>query len=207
MEKEMPYFRQNDDVHCFQACLKMVLKHFLPKKNFTFMELDRMSCRHGDNRSWVCSAAICLNMMDLKVKLYSIFDYKKFSKRGAEYIKEFYPDNVAKNIISYSDIDSEVKNADAMLSKNIFKLKKLSFSEINKWFMRGKKIILLVNWGMLNNKEFSGHYVLLTDIDDDNVYIHDPDIEKGSPNRKVEKNLFIEAWKHPEGENAFLISR
>ena len=60
MEKEIPYFKQPDNTHCFQACLKMILKYFFPEKEFTYEELDEISDKPRN--------LITLKAMDIKVE-------------------------------------------------------------------------------------------------------------------------------------------
>ncbi len=193
----MPYFKQSDDTHCFQACLKMVLKHFFPEKDFSYNELDQISNKAEDKWTWCCAALIDIKKMGLKVNFYSNFDYNDFIKNGANYIRKKYDKEISEKTIEMSDIESEIENAKKMIKENIYELKELSFNDIEKYFKENYTIILLINSRMINNKPgYAGHFVVLTGIDENNVYIHDPGINDGSPNRKVEKNLFIKAWKY-----------
>jgi len=206
MEKEIPYFKQPDDTHCFQACLKMVLKYFFPEKDFTFEELDKMSDKPKDKWTWSCAALVELKNMGLKIKHYSIFDYNNFVKNGAEYIRKTYDKKVAEKMIEMSDIESEIENAKMMIEEDIFELKELPFNNIENWFKNNYVMILLINSKMINNEpEYAGHFVVVTRLDKDNIFIHDPNISYGSPNRKVEKDLFIKAWKYPEKENDVIL--
>jgi hypothetical protein len=184
----------------------MVLKYFFPEKDFTFEELDKISDKKKDKWSWVSSAAIALKNMKLEVKHYSIFDYNDFIKNGSDYIRKNYEKEVSEKMIKLSNIKSEVENAKKMVKENIFELKGLSFEDIESLFKQKYMIILLINCDIINNEPgYDGHYVILTGIDDDNVFIHDPGIENGSPNRKVNRDLFIKAWRYPEKENDIIL--
>ena len=68
MKKEIPYFKQPDNTHCFQACLKMVLKYFFPEKEFTFEELDKITDKPKDKWTWSCTALVELKNIGLKIK-------------------------------------------------------------------------------------------------------------------------------------------
>lgn len=206
MKQEIPYFKQPDNTHCFQACLKMVLKYFFPEKDFTYKELDKISDKQKDKWTWICAATAELKNMKLKTRVYSKFDYNDFMKNGVSYVRNFYDKKTAETVIKMSGIRSEIENAKKMIEKNIFELKELSFDNIENWFKEGYMIILIVDYGTLNNEpEFAGHFVVLTGFDEKNVYVHDPSSEKGSPNRKVGKKLFTKAWKYQEIEHTILI--
>jgi len=206
MENEMPYFKQPDNTHCFQACLKMVLKYFFPEKNFTFEELDKLSDKPKDKWSWSCAALAELKNMKLKVKHYSTFDYNNFVKNGAKYIRKTYEKEIAEKMIEMSDINSEIENAKDMIKEDIFELKELTFEDIEKWFKENYTILLLINSKIINNETgYSGHFVVLTNFDKDSVFINDPSIKHGSKNRKVNKDLFIKAWIFPKRENDVIL--
>ena len=206
MKKEIPYFKQPDNTHCFQACLKMVLKYFFPEKEFTFEELDKITDKPKDKWTWSCTALVELKNIGLKIKHYSIFNYNVFSKNGADCIRKTYDKEVAEEMIENSDIESEIENAKKMIEEDIFELKELSFNDVENWFKEGYIILLLINSKMINNElGYSGHYVVLTGFDEDNIFIHDPQIKNGLPNRKVKKDLFIKAWRYPEKENDVIL--
>ena len=207
MEKEIPYFKQSDNTQCFQACLKMVLKYFFPEKDFTFEELDKISHKLKDKWTWFCAALPEIKKMNLKIKQYSTFDYNIFVKKGVDYIRETYDEEAAETIIEMSDIDYEIENTKKYLKEQIFEFKESSFEDVEKWFKENYVIILLINAKIINNLPgYGGHFVVLTGFDKDNVFVHDPSIKHGSPNRKAEKDLFVKAWKNSKN-NVVLIKR
>ena len=197
MEQEILYFKQPDDTHCFQACLKMILKYFFPEKDFSYEELDKISDKAKDKYTWFCAAAVKVKKMGLRVKAYSNFDYNEFIKNGAEYIRKKYDKEIAERTIEMSDIKSEIENAREMIKEHIYELKELSFKDIENWFKENYMVILLVDSNMINNEPgYEGHFVVLIGIDDNNVYVHDPARISGSANRKINKDLFKKAWEY-----------
>ena len=206
MEKEIPYFKQPDDSHCFQACLKMILKYFFPERDFTYEELETISDKPENKWTWLCAVSVKLKNMGLKVKHYSVFDYNDFVKSGEDYIRKTYEKSIAEKMIRLTDIKSEVENSDRMLKENVFELKEVSLRDVENWFKDGYTAIFLINCSIINKESgYEGHYVVLTGFDDENVFINDPDRWKGSPNRKVEKDLFVKAWSFPEKENTVIL--
>jgi hypothetical protein len=175
----------------------MVLKYFFPEKDFTYEELDKISDKQRDKWSWLGAAAIQLKKMGLKTKAYSNFDYNEFVKNGDDYIRKKYSKEVAEKTIKNTIIESEIENAKEMLKENIYELKEMSFKDIEKLFGENYVMILLVNSEMMNERPgFEGHFVVITGIDHSNVYVNDPSRIDGSPNKKVEKDLFIKSWDY-----------
>ena len=70
-----------------------------------------------------------------------------------------------------------------------------SFEEIQKWL--GKKVPVIVNWftrGRIDYPEESvpdGHYSVVVGLDEEFIYLQDPEIGKL---RKIEKDDFMKVW-------------
>ncbi|MBN2203090.1 MAG: peptidase C39 family protein [Candidatus Aenigmarchaeota archaeon] len=209
MRMNIPYFIQPDNTHCFQACIKMALKHFFPEKNFSYEELDRISDKKEGKWSWVSAAFVELKKMGLDVSVYSDFDYTAFSKRGADYIREKFSKEAADKNLEMTDIDSEMKNASKMVKTGIYNNKIFELDDVKNWFEKGYLEILVVNSNILNNKSgFNGHAVVLTGIEDNKFLVHDPSMIYGSANREVKKDIFTNALFYPGKErDAYLIKK
>jgi len=209
MEKEIPYFSQPDNTHCFQACLKMALKYFFPEKDYSWEDLDKFSDKPKDKWTWICAAFVELKKMGLSVKVYTNFDYESFVKEGVSYLRKVFSKEVAEKNIEMSDIDSEVENAKNMIKEDIYEKREITFEDIEKWFKENYLIILIVNSMILNGKPgYSGHFVILTGIEENNILIHDPSTYYGSPNRKINKDIFLNALFYPEKEKeVYLIKK
>jgi len=196
--KEIPFFTNTpDDTHCFQASLKMVLKHFFPERDFTFEELDEMTDKPANKWTWPCAGLVALKRMGLEVRFYAKMDYNEFAERGVDYIREIYP-NDADEMIKNSDIESEIENAKEMIKHNIFSNEKVELGDAEKWFNQNYLVVLLINSNVLRDKKgINGHFVVLTGLDEDNVVIHDPGLPP-LKNRAVPKELFLKAWRYPK---------
>ena len=58
---------------------------------------------------------------------------------------------------------------------------------------QGRPVIALVDGGILyGGIELFGHFVLIIDVEEEHVILHDPDFK---PNYRVEDRVFFEAWK------------
>jgi hypothetical protein len=55
----LPFYSNTaDGTHCFQAGLKMILKHFIPEKDLTFEGLDKISMKIDGLWTWPIAALI-----------------------------------------------------------------------------------------------------------------------------------------------------
>ena len=53
MNKIVPFYTNtSDDTHCYQAGLKMILKYFIPDKDFSWEELDKFTAKVEDLWTW-----------------------------------------------------------------------------------------------------------------------------------------------------------
>lgn len=107
-----------------------------------------------------------------------------------------------------SDISSEIKNTEEMLKYDIFTIKRILLKDVFIKFQQNYLIIFNINSRIVNRKKgFSGHFVLLTGFNKNNIFIHDPGLLP-KPNRKVPSKLFLQAWRYPQKEyDTILIKR
>ncbi|HKZ45176.1 MAG TPA: hypothetical protein VJ343_00555 [archaeon] len=206
MKIDMPFYpNTKDDTHCYQACMKMILKKIFPKRNFSYKKLEKLFNKPKGKYSWVPSAVFNLNKMGLKAKLITTFDYRKFARNGYVYLRSHYPKELADVLIKMSDIESEMKNAKRMLKYNLYEKRKTSMKGIDRLFKEGWLIIPHVNYHTLSNKKgYAGHAVLIIGITRAYVHLHDPGLPP-RPNRKVSKKTFLKALRFPKNESHVLI--
>lgn len=73
--------------------------------------------------------------------------------------------------------------------------KTITLLELLKYLDEGTVPIVLVDWGTIAGKEFTGHIVPIVGYDKKNVYIHQPGPANPTPFLRVEKSLFDAARK------------
>lgn len=89
--------------------------------------------------------------------------------------------------------------------KKLFRKKVTEFKELIKFFKKGLLVAIPIDWTTLSNKNgsYQGHFVIITGIEDKNIYIHDPDI--GSF-QKYTMSQLKKAWEHPAIADDYLIA-
>ncbi|UCG95462.1 MAG: hypothetical protein JSV92_00195 [archaeon] len=190
---DVPFFPNSDKNHCLQACVKMILKHYYPEKDFSFEQIDKLFGYRGKVFwSSPIQAAVVLDGLGLEAKSFAREDFETYLKDGSEYIKKKYSD--WENILKNMDMELELSFIKKALNKGLVENMELKFEGMESFFRKGAIVSPAINVNVLKNKEgYAGHAVLITDIGDDFVELHDPGLPP-IPNRKVDKEKFIRAW-------------
>lgn len=117
LELDVPFYSNTqDDTHCFQAGIKSVLKYFLPERDFTWEELDKLTAKKGNLWTWPMAATINLKKMGFEAVSMTDFDYKRFSEEGGAYLVEKFGEEKGKAQIEHSDIEQERRLAKSFMS-------------------------------------------------------------------------------------------
>ena len=201
--KTVPFYSfDEDDTHCFQSAFKMVLKYFLPKRHFSWKELEEMSAKIEGKSTWPQQMLIHMQHMGFEVISVGAFDGKAFIKEGNAYLRRAFGGETAEWQIQNSDIAQEQR-----LYRKYFKLPGIkdevripTIAEMKTLLELGYLIISVVNSRKLKGKDgYIGHSIVIFDITDTNLHFHDP----GPPpveNRQVTYNDFEAAWADPNEE-------
>jgi len=208
----VPFFaNRKDNTHCVQATLKMVLKYFLPKRDFNWRELDRLSKYKKGLGTWYIPALIKFVEMGFKIINIEFFDYKKFLREGDEYIRKFDSPEVADWYLKHSNLKYIKKDIPKFLKLVHTQKQFAKIGDIVNLLNKGYLIASDINGNVLDGKnEYEGHAVLIIGYDKNNFFLHDPGLPP-RPNFKVSRKLFRKAWsrKYGSGPNltAFLYRR
>ncbi|MDD2935211.1 MAG: hypothetical protein PHX25_01930 [Candidatus Pacebacteria bacterium] len=207
--KKIPFYPNlKDNNHCLQACLKMVLKYYFPNKNYSFSKLDKMTMHVKGMWTWQGASLLALAGMGFEVINIENLDYKKFSKRGKNYLKEIWTEEVFETQKRYSDLNQEQKIAGKMIESEKIRLvnRGVNFSDLENYFKKDYLVLVSVNPCVFENKKcYWSHIVLITDINDKWVTFHDvglPPIE----NRKISRKKFEKAMTKPWKPDTNLIA-
>lgn len=196
---KVPFYSNTpDNTHCYQAALRMVLKYFLPDKEYSWEELEKFTAKKEGLWTWPTQAHMNLIKMGFDVIDMDDFDSKKFVREGGKYLIEKYGEEVGKKQIIRSDMKQEIK---LMKEYETFKkhtMKLPGFEDIKIALRKGYIVICNVNMYALNDKSgYAGHFVVVYGNDDENFYLHDPGLPP-SKNRKVSYKQFQKAWDYPD---------
>ena len=191
------YSNTPDDLHCFQAALRSILKYFLPQKEFSWSKLDRLTGMNKDYWTWPGQALISLHKMGFAIVDIDDFDIQKFVKRGGRYLIEKYGKEVGEEQIKHGDLEKERRIYNKYLKLNLHRKRIPHLSDIKRLSRQGYLVVCLVNSASLNGqKGYIGHFVVITGYDDKNIHFHDPGLPPRE-NRRVTYKKFLNAWAYP----------
>lgn len=193
--KDVPFFgNTRDNTHCYQATIRMVLKYFLPKKNFTWKELERMSAKKEGKWTWSTQMLINLQKMGFDVVVIDPFDVDQFIEKGEKFFFEIWSKEIAEAQIKNSDVKQERRLFKEYKKHIEVKKRKATLRDISNLLKKGYLVEAGVNSIALNGKKgYAGHSVLIYKIDAKNVYLHDPGLPP-LPSRKISRNVFKKAF-------------
>ena len=195
----VPFFSNSpDDSHCFQDALKMVLKYFLPEKDFTWKELEQVTAKGDGLWTWPLAGMVWLSKNGFDVLDLEVFDYSRFMTEGESYLLEFYGREAGHEQIQHSDLEKERRLASELLKSNLLKQQLPTIDTMRTLLNSGSLLICLINSKKLNNANgYVGHFVVIKGYERDTLLMHDPGLPP-LENRRVSIAIFKSAWAYPD---------
>jgi|SRR5579884_649798 len=196
--KNVPFYpNTEDDTHCYQAALKMLLKYFLPEKEYSWEELEKFSAKKEGLSTWPTQAYMNLLKMGFEIIDMDEFDNQRFIKLGESYLIEKFGEEVARWQVQMSDLAQERRLMEEYETYHKHQFKLPEIEDIKKSLDQGFLVMCTVNSEVLNHKSgYIGHIVLIYGYDDKNLYLHDPGLPPIEA-RKVSYEEFRKAWESP----------
>ena len=196
--QDIPFYENtSDDTHCFQASFRMVLKYFLPEKDFTFKELDDITAKKESLWTWPFAGSIWMRENNFEVKSIDCFNFQMFIEKGGQYIIDEYGAEVGEAQIKNSNIAQERKFAKKFLSCIETEARIPQKEDIQILMSDGYINIVNLNVRALNGREgYAGHSIVITGFDDLGFWFHDPGLP-GIKNRYITSDIFEKAWSYP----------
>ena len=194
----LPFYGNPDNTHCFQASLRMLLKHWYPNEEYSWEDLVDLSGKKPGMWTWPMRGLVALHNRGIEVINWRDFDYSAFVKRGSDYLFEVFGPDKARIQIEKCDVEYEQQNAKDMLSVVETRRGSPDVSDIANLINQGYLVICNVNLKCLNgNPGYSGHFVVIFEVDSEAIRMHDSG-PPHQPNRKVSIEDFRKAWEYPD---------
>lgn len=172
----------------------------MPERDFSWEELEEMTAKKPGLWTWTTKGLISMKRLGFTVVVLCTFDNKQLVEKKEQYLYERGGEAVAKEQIRHSDMEQELEIAEEYL--RIFPDDKIvipTIEDIKEYLNKGFLIVALLDATTLNNEKgnYVGHFVVVYDIDEKNVYFHDPGLPP-QKSRKVKIADFIKAWQYPK---------
>lgn len=196
--KKVPFYpNTKDNLHCYQACLRMVLKYFLPNKSFTYKQLDVMTGFKRDLWTWPIRGLISLLDLGFTIKVIEDFDYVEFTRIGSEYIRKLYGPVVAQEQEIHSNVKQAQKDLKKYLDRIDYERRIPDIFEIKRFVNDGYLVGCNINAKSLRReKGYEGHFVVVFGVTSTHVTFHDPGFP-AEKNKNVTMKKFICSWSYP----------
>lgn len=191
------YPNEIDNLHCFQACLKMVLKYFWPEREFSKDELEKITAYNEKLLTWQMAGTLWMKNNGFEIRNIEVFDYGRFVQDGGKYLLEEFGAEVGKIQIENGDIPQEQKFAAQYLQKVEIEKRIPNLNDVKKLLQEGYLIICGVNSAALVERtDYLAHSIVVKGFENNFLIIHDPGLPP-LENLKVNFDLFEKAWAYP----------
>jgi hypothetical protein len=173
----------------------MVLKQFLPEKDFTWEELDTITAKAPDMWTWPTASILWLRKYGFNVQIAEDFDYEAFAKKGEQYLIGMFGKEVATEQVKHSNMQQEIEFARQFAAIAKPKRHLPDLQEIKQRLDNDYLVICVVNSRKLNNRAgYAGHFILITRHNKFGFFAHDPNAK---PDRFITFEDFEAAWADP----------
>ncbi len=194
-KREVPFYENPDNTHCYQAVLRSVLKYFMPDKEYSWEDLDKLTEKEEGYWTWSNRGILNLKKMGFDIVAISSWDPVRLAKDGEKYMIEKHGEKIARISLEHTkDLNKERKTSQELADADIHKNGLPDFTDLEKLIDKGYLIMCHVNGRKLHDKDgYSGHFVLVFGYDKQNFILHDPG-PNGGGNKKVPYDFFLKAW-------------
>jgi ABC-type bacteriocin/lantibiotic exporter with double-glycine peptidase domain len=187
-------FIKSRGLECGQACVSMIIKYFYPNKKIDIDKMNKIIHHKKGKYTFTIQLSILLDHYKIKSECYS-YDPLETLEENPNLFKDYFGKDYDK-VKKYLDEDTFNWMVKEGRKKKLFKKRRTSFKQIIGFLEKGYPTIFPIDWNTLENKKgaYQGHLVILSGVDNDNVFIHDSDYQ---PFMKYNKSQVEKAYKHP----------
>ena len=192
------YSNMPDNAHCLQASFRMILKYFLPERDFSWEELEKMSAMQPGLATWPQQMLLNLHRMNFDIVRVAGFDIPAFVEEGSAYLERAFGKEFSEWQIANSNIPLEQKICRNLLATDMrIEARQPDLKEFKTFLDAGYLINCRVNSQRLNNKDgYQGHAIVVYAMDDHIVTFHDPGLPAHEA-REATHDEFVQAWAYP----------
>ena len=184
MKLKVPFYKSLHDTDCGPLALKMALSYF--GKDYSFEEISKQERQLKSGLVWSTGIARAAKKLGFRTKIISTTNFSH--EEDISYYKK-YSDDLGRRVLA--ELSSEIKKIGVEIEE-----KNLPLNELLKYVSKDSIPIVLVNWFTISGREgFSGHFLIITGYDKENVYVHNPGIANAQAYLLIKKEIFEQAWE------------
>ncbi|KKP46436.1 MAG: hypothetical protein UR39_C0016G0007 [Candidatus Woesebacteria bacterium GW2011_GWA1_33_30] len=196
-------FIKNRGSECGQACVAMMIKYFKPNFEPDFDEFNKIIHHKNGMATFPPQNAILLDHYGIKTMSYSSDSIMTSSEDFDQFRRWFGKDfDYEMKSVDLPSFDWMVKE---FRSKKLFIQKETTFEELIDLFEQGFLVCIPINWNILNDKSgsYDGHFVILTEVNNNKILIHDPNT---GPFVEYDSDLLKKSWELPPVADDFFVA-
>lgn len=202
----LPFYPvEGDERRCVQAALKQVIVYFLGVEH-SFDELDRRTGRPPGCLTWTAQAALLLDDLGLRVKLYTATPLDLFLQ-GPEFLEDHFGPEEAARLLEASHWPAARFASQQVLERGLHACPPPGLEELEDQIARGRVPLVLLDLSKLSplTTAYHGHFVPLTGFDDEAVYYHESSPLRPQAHQRLLKTDFLRAWASPATDRNLLL--
>jgi hypothetical protein len=191
-------FVENPNDRCVPATIGMVLGYFMPEKEFSMAELEKITGYVQGKGTWQTQTMLSLADIGFQTHWIEDFDHKAFVEDPEGYLKTILDKEALEWQLKHSNNQLEAKRMQKYLDSNLpIEQRKGTIEDIKNFINDGWLVRLEVNENTIVGKPgYVGHSILVVGYSEKWAIIHNPDGANGNkPNQKVPWGLLARAWK------------
>ncbi len=175
-----PYYANPDDASCHQAVTKMILEHFEPNKKRSWDEINTFCGAEKGKGCWDFKSIVEFSRNNYDVTWFDRVDLNAFINDPVGYIHQTNGSDQADFCIDEGpDLEKvvlQVKELVENLTNIDWKNRSFTIETMQDYISQGYLLQVFVNPYLLYGGEYQpgGHVVLVYDMDERNVFFHDP---------------------------------
>lgn len=185
MKLSVPYYKSEKDTDCGPLALRMALAYL--GERYTFEKISEEEKQIDTGLVWSVGIARASKRLGFPTKFISTTNFSH-EENDIDYYKK-YSNDKAKIVLK--ELSEEIRKIGVEIQE-----RDMSVEELLSYVSENSVPIALVNWYILAGKEgFSGHFLLITGYDEENVYVHNPGLASAMPYLPIKRDVFLRAWE------------
>ncbi len=207
-EIRVPFYGNTEDnTHCFQAAVRMVLKFFKPEEEYSWEELERMTAKIEGQWTWPIAVMIWLSKNGFDVQDVELFDYQKFSIHGKVYLQDMFGLEIAEAQDKHTNLKQEQELSKELVTCVEVQMRVPTVINLRNYLEEGYLLICNINAAKLDDVDgYLPHVVVVFGHENGTLLLHNPGLPPNE-NQRVSVDRFEKAWAYPEesGKNMLAV--
>lgn len=130
----------------------MALKYFLPGRELTREQLDKLSHKQPGLGAWWFPAVAEMRKLGLRIIYIERFDYAEFYERGEDYLYEFYVPEIADWFLNKSNLRYVMNLIPRFLKEDDVQTRRATMEDIENLLNEGWLVGLEINVRILQER-------------------------------------------------------